>query len=79
MSEEAIHNINQYSKYSKYIDHLKNIHIFSFFISECYQVLSSRRRLVEPSVTKSFNAEREEECRHACDEAEFTCVAFSFG
>jgi hypothetical protein len=42
-------------------------------------VLSSRRRLVEPSVTKSFDAESVTECRRRCDDAEFNCIAFSFG
>ena len=54
------------------------VNIFSAFLG-CYQLLSPGRRLTDPSVSQSFDLESNQECMHKCDEAEFECIAYSFG
>jgi hypothetical protein len=51
--------------------------ILIIFFTDCYQVLSTRRRLVD--ATKRHDAQSQTECRRLCDDAEFNCIAFSFG
>ena len=51
-----------------------------FIYKGCYHLLSPGRRLTDPTVTKTIRTvDNSESCRQICDQADFECIAYSFG
>lgn len=57
---------------------LEHLEVIVYLVTECYLQYEKAARLTGPAIRGQARVKDEQSCGHACNEAPFTCLSFSF-